>query len=293
MTLIVGHVPRRNDRSPISLGAMLARSLGRDLLVVSVVPAPWPTPLPGNADREYAEWSRTEGAAAVAAARTMLEEIAPDLDSRAVCVPGRSVPVALLEQAEQVDATLVVVGSGTNGAWGTVVLGSTADRLLHSSHLPVAVAPRGFSTHAVPEFTRATCAFRADDASLRALRDTADICADAGADLRVVTFGVLGKTMYPPEVGGEKEILRAFVEQTATAQDSVIAQLREEFSVPIESLVATGRSWADALESVEWEHGDLLVVGSSTGGTLSRVFLGSNATRIVRHSPVPAVVVPA
>jgi nucleotide-binding universal stress UspA family protein len=293
MTLVVGHVPRRNDRSAISLAAMLARSLGHDLLVVSVVPSPWPTPLSGNVDREYAGWLATEGAKAVAAARTMLAEIVPDLDTRAICVLGRSVPVALLEQAEQADATLVVVGSGTNGAWGTVVLGSTADRLLHSSHIPVAVAPRGFSTHGVPRFARATCAFRTDDASRNALRSTAEICADAGAALRVVTFGVVGKTMYPPEVRGEEEILGAFVEETSMAQKAVVAELAAEFAIPIDSVVATGRSWAEAIEAIEWEHGDVLVVGSSAGGVLARVFLGSNATRIVRHSPVPAVVVPA
>ena len=40
-------------------------------------------------------------------------------------------------------------------------------------------------------------------------------------------------------------------------------------------------------------RGDVLVVGSSSGGVLARVFLGSNATRVVRHSPVPVIVVPA
>ena len=38
--------------------------------------------------------------------------------------------------------------------------------------------------------------------------------------------------------------------------------------------------------------GDLLVVGSSRHGPLARVFLGSTATKIVRASPVPVVVVP-
>jgi len=36
----------------------------------------------------------------------------------------------------------------------------------------------------------------------------------------------------------------------------------------------------------------VLVVGSSSIGPVARVFLGSRATKIVRHSPVPVVVVP-
>jgi nucleotide-binding universal stress UspA family protein len=291
MTLVVGHAPRHNDRSAISLAAMTARALDTDLLVVSVVPAPWPTPVAGNTDREYVAFARAEGAAAVAEAETVLAEVASDLSARAVSVAGRSVPGTLLEQAAAIDAGMVVVGSGSNGAWGTVVLSSTSDRLLHSAHLPVAVATRGFSTHAAPRLTRATCAFRADQTSRSVLRLAAEMCSAAGAELRVVTFGVLGRTMHPPEVsGGEREVLGAFVEQATSAQAAAIAEVGADVT---EVLVATGRSWQEALAGVDWRHGDVLVVGSSSGGVLARVFLGSNATRVVRHSPVPVIVVPA
>jgi nucleotide-binding universal stress UspA family protein len=291
MTLLVGHAPRRNDRSAISLAAMTARALDTDLVVVSVVPAPWPTLVAGNVDKEYSAHAREVGAAAVAEAETVLGEVAPDLTTRAISVAGRSVPRTLLEQAEQVDAQMVVVGSGSNGAWGTVVLSSTSDRLLHSAHLPVAVATRGFSTHAAPRLTRATCAFRADQTSRSVLKGTAEMCAQAGAELRVVTFGVLGRTMYPLEVsGGERPVLDAFVDQASKAQRAAIAEVGVEVT---DALVVTGRTWQEALAGVEWRHGDVLVVGSSSGGVLARVFLGSNATRVVRHSPVPVVVVPA
>ena len=46
------------------------------------------------------------------------------------------------------------------------------------------------------------------------------------------------------------------------------------------------------LDAVEWESGDVLVIGSSQAGPLSRVFLGSNATTIVRHTPVPVLAIP-
>ena len=57
--------------------------------------------------------------------------------------------------------------------------------------------------------------------------------------------------------------------------------------------IATGSSWVDAMDELEWEPGEVLVVGSSPVGTLARVFLGSRAIKIVRYSPVPVVVVPA
>jgi nucleotide-binding universal stress UspA family protein len=56
--------------------------------------------------------------------------------------------------------------------------------------------------------------------------------------------------------------------------------------------VATGSGWAGALAAGDWLPDDVLVVGSSRHGPLARVFLGSTATKIVRASPVPVVVVP-
>ena len=37
MTLVVGFTPHKGDRSPIQLGATLARSAGQDLRVVTVI----------------------------------------------------------------------------------------------------------------------------------------------------------------------------------------------------------------------------------------------------------------
>ena len=36
----------------------------------------------------------------------------------------------------------------------------------------------------------------------------------------------------------------------------------------------------------------MLMIGSSESGPIARVFLGSRAAKIVRHSPVPVLVVP-
>ena len=60
----------------------------------------------------------------------------------------------------------------------------------------------------------------------------------------------------------------------------------------LEAVVGSGESWDEALEDVEWRDGDVLVVGSSAHGAIARVFLGSRASKIVRSSPVPVVVVP-
>ena len=54
MTLVVGHPPHKDDRGALHLAASLARAAGEDLRLVSVVPAPWPTPVAGGPDRAAA-----------------------------------------------------------------------------------------------------------------------------------------------------------------------------------------------------------------------------------------------
>ena len=60
----------------------------------------------------------------------------------------------------------------------------------------------------------------------------------------------------------------------------------------VESVVAHGRSLGAAIDRLDWERDEVLVLGSSEAGVIERIFLGSNASKIVRHSPVPVVVVP-
>jgi nucleotide-binding universal stress UspA family protein len=61
---------------------------------------------------------------------------------------------------------------------------------------------------------------------------------------------------------------------------------------PLEVVVGYGEDWDEALDDIEWRDGDVLTVGSSPVGPAAQVFLGSRAGKIVRHSPVPVVVVP-
>lgn len=47
-----------------------------------------------------------------------------------------------MEVVEEVDCDVVVLGSLPSGGRGQVVIGSTADWLLHASLVPVAISPR-------------------------------------------------------------------------------------------------------------------------------------------------------
>ncbi len=296
MTLLAGHAFGHEDGSGIELGTVLARSIGTDLRVVVVVPAPWPTPAAEGTDREFEQWAVETGDAAAAEARALAAELAPDLSCQVEVVRGRSVPATLVEQAERHEASMIVLGGGHQGPYGQVVTGTTADRLLHSSPVPVAVATRGYRSGDVREVGRATCAFRGDEVSRRMLEETAEICREVDGSLRIVTFAVRGRNVYPAAVGPQAEdlVLDAWVRRAEGLQQEAVDDLKAQGRLParVETVVATGRSWAAALDNIPWERDDLLVIGSSPASFLSRLFLGSNGAKILRSSPVPVVVVP-
>jgi Universal stress protein family len=57
-------------------------------------------------------------------------------------------------------------------------------------------------------------------------------------------------------------------------------------------VIGQGHDWGAALNDIEWHDGDPLLIGTSESGPVARVFLGSRAAKIIRHTPVPVLVVP-
>ena len=98
--------------------------------------------------------------------------------------------------------------------------------------------------------------------------------------------------MYPPEVGlsAEDSVLDSWREQASHAQSRL--RVHEIIAEETETVIATGAGWGESMSGVDWLPNELLVLGSSTLGPIARVFLGSRATKLIRHSPVPVLVIP-
>ena len=47
------------------------------------------------------------------------------------------------------------------------------------------------------------------------------------------------------------------------------------------------------MDGLDWEDGEVLLIGSSRLATSRSIFLGSTANRILRALPVPMIVVPS
>lgn len=67
------------------------------------------------------------------------------------------------------------------------------------------------------------------------------------------------------------------------ADDSVATRM--------DTVVAQGTSLAEALADIPWGDGEVLAVGTSSSA-ISRFFLGSHASKIVRNPLVPVFLMP-
>jgi nucleotide-binding universal stress UspA family protein len=292
MTIVVGFAPDGRGRAVLHLSAMLARSADDDLAVCAVIPAPWP-PSPARIDAEYRAFLESTANEALEQARARLPS---DIPAKFVAHHARSAPAGLLEVAGEHDARLIVGGSSASGGAGHVSLGSATSRLLHSSPIPVALAPRGFRSRPDARVQRVTAAYGGSEGADDLVVAAAAVAGGVGASLRLGSFAVRSHPPYTSGIGSDPEeaIIEEWVQEIRAAAHAVLEEIGDLPTAPtgVEVVIGRGESWEEALEDIEWEDGDVLVVGSSSIGPVARVFIGSRASRIVRHSPVPVVVVP-
>ena len=56
--------------------------------------------------------------------------------------------------------------------------------------------------------------------------------------------------------------------------------------------VAHGRTIEEAIDDLEWDDGEIMIVGSSRLAEKNKLFIGSTANKVLLALPVPMVVVP-
>jgi nucleotide-binding universal stress UspA family protein len=291
MTILVGYPINRRAKAVLSMAGVLARSSGEELVVCTIIPAPW---MPGlsRADQGYRSYIDDSANAALAEARA---DLPPDVPAKFTTVDARSAPSGLVEAAQKHAASIIAVGSSDAGQFGYITLSSVADRLLHSSPIPVAVAPRGFRAQG-GKFARVTVAYTGSEQSDVLLGAAAVLARGFGAPMRLASFAV--QPAPPVTARFRTESADVVAEWTANIQaaarqvldgDSASKQPGDDSPNVV---IGQGNDWEAALNDVDWQDGDLLVIGSSESGPVARVFLGSRAAKIVRHAPVPVLVVP-
>jgi nucleotide-binding universal stress UspA family protein len=278
--IVVGVDGTGSGLDAVALAARLAQATGDPLIVACVYPE-------GRPSGDAAAAVRGPAAKALEAAEALAEEAAAEYRT----VPSSSPARGLAELAEEEDAAMVVVGSHRSGAFGRVASGSTAERLLHGSGCPVAVAPRGYRQRVTDKLRRVGVAFVDTPDGHEAVRYAADLAAQSGLPLTL--FSVVGvhiNWFVPEAVRPEEETVPIEVRKDyQEALDRALAGLPEGVQASGELLYG---EVVDELSMVGERGVDLLVCGSRGYGPVRRVLLGTVSAALVRQASVPVLVVP-
>jgi nucleotide-binding universal stress UspA family protein len=292
VTVVVGCTPKESGTAALELAALLARSTGEEVVVAVVVAAAWP-PSTERVDADYRAYLTQRGEQSLAQAK---ERMPDDVSTTFVLHHAASVPTGLLELATEHDASILVLGSSENGGLGLVALGSVADRIMHSSPVPVALAPRGFQGEPGGRLSRVTVAFSGTSKDGPLVRAAAEYAARTKSSLRVASFSVRPKKLFAATLAGPGEdlVVHQWSRRTRELIDEQLAEVGTLPDVPrrLEVVIGDGYSWREAMGQARWSLGDVLVVGSSSHGPVASVFLGSRASKILRCAPVPVLVQP-
>ena len=168
------------------------------------------------------------------------------------------------------------------------------ERLVHTSKVAVALAPRGYPASPVP-LRRLTVAYGGAADAVGLIATSAELAKQWKVRLRIASFTVRPLTMFGGLVDRSAEEL--VVEQwTSKTTDAAVKQLneaRETIPIPdVDVVIGTGADWRAAVDDIAWETGDVLLLGSGAAGPMAQVFLGTAASKILRHAPVPVMIVP-
>ncbi|MBT2587017.1 universal stress protein [Arthrobacter sp. ISL-95] len=282
MRYVVGYTANARGHDAVHLAVALTRNHDASLDLVLVIPEDSPfnavyPPEAGYNDilNEQAQRWLDEGLALVPA----------DVTARAHIRRGDSEAQTLIDAAVEMDAAALVIGASNAGLLKRFTIGSVASSLLHSSPVPVALAPHGYQR--TDPITRLSCGFGTRAGADELLDVAVESARDRGLPLRLVSLLALD--------GGNSPGLADAAWVHAADRLAAVGSSTEASGADVpepEIVVAQGRTIEEAVDRLDWEDGEILLIGSSRLAQHRATFLGSTANRILRALPVPMIVVP-
>jgi len=274
---VVGYAATERGRDALNLACALARSQGASLDLVMIDPEQSPYTAVYPPDRSYATLLAEQLGSWLDEALAMVPE---DIEARGHIRGADSDARGLIDAADEFGAGLIVVGAGSNGLFKRYTVGSVANALLHAAHVPVALAPRGYSR--TEPVTRVTCAVGERRGAEDVLEVGAASAAQRGLPLRLLSLLALDST----ESAALDEARTHVADRVAKAQ--VLTHGRSE----VTGAVAQGRTIENAVDNLDFDDGEIFIIGSSRLALHNQLFLGTTASKVLRSLPVPMVVVP-
>lgn len=199
----------------------------------------------------------------------------------------------ILDYAREITADLIVLGSHGWSGFDRLILGSTAERVLHRAECPVLTVPRQADEPGSADRFRVThvlCAVDFSDGSRQALDDGLRLAQEQAA--RVTVLHVIEMPSDDPLLGEASLPLSEYLALT-TAR----AAERLALAIPaaarnwceVRTLVRTGRPAAVILGEADAGNADLIVMGSQGRHGVGLSLFGSTTQTVVRRAACPVL----
>jgi len=280
--IIVGYTATDAGADAVAVGTRLAAAMKAPLDLVLVLPGEDRSVITPP-DAGYDRYLVTQAETWLAEAST---SIPAGVGHAAHVRFGDSFAEGLIAAAHELAASHIVVGAANGGLRGRHRLGTVANELLHSSDVPVVLAPEGSRHLEVTGVSRITAAIGTRPGASALLEESVALAVATGTGLRLLS---LVSVDLPATV--DTGVIRI---AGAAHADDVLGKALEVLPEGVEAdvVVARGDSIEDAVADLAWQPGELAVVGSSRLAQPRRLFLGSTAAKMLHELPVPMVVVP-
>ncbi|HEX9086766.1 MAG TPA: universal stress protein [Arthrobacter sp.] len=286
MRYVVGYSANDRGHDAVNLAVSMALGRGAGLDIVLVVPEVQQF---GAAHAPRVGFEHLLNEQAQEWLDQALALVPPGVPAQAHVRSGDSDAHALIQAAEEFGADMLIIGATSNGIFRRFSIGSVASALLHASTVPVALAPHGY--HRQEALTRISCGLGNRAGAEKLLDFALGMAANREVPLRVVSLlAIDGGDAADAAVAAEAAREYA-AKHLAAAVPAGEQEVREEAKAEV--VIAQGRSIEEAVDRLDWEDGEVLLIGSSRLATNRSIFLGSTANRILRALPVPMIVVPS
>ncbi len=213
----------------------------------------------------------------------------PNKQRRLAVLAGEDASSEILKYSADHSCGLIVVGSHGHSSFINALLGSTAQKLMRHSTIPVMIVPGRRKDRTLPRFEDILIPTDFSDISLKALKlgiETARLWNSTLHLIHVVDLKELWA--YQKDAGQRFPRLGEFADKT-----SKMSKILEEagFAGPSKLGTFFGDPDEEILKYAKEQRIDFILMGSHGRKGLDRVLIGSTTASVVRHAETPVITV--
>ncbi|MCD7101339.1 universal stress protein [Pseudoclavibacter sp. 13-3] len=282
LSIVVAYRNTSAGRDALRLGSRIAATGGGAMHIVAVTPeeAQRGTLAPRSAAYDRYLFDQTQEW--LEAARELVPK---DVEAHTHIEVNDSEAQGLLDATHRLGAKLIVIGTATGGLLGRFTLGSVSNVLLHSSDVAVALAPDNTREVSADEpISRISVAIGDLGGNRRMFATAAYLATERDVPVRLLTLAAVDRRR------GREEEERVRTSSISVLDTAALQQLPQGIDVTTHVEVAARID--QAVEQVEWDPNEIVLIGSSRIAQAPTTFLGSTAAKLVRSLTVPMIVVP-